>query len=134
MAPASTTYLEAVGRRKTATARVRLVEAKQHSFTINGKAIEDYFQTATLRNSVAHVITKRNLTKDFAVSIKVIGGGVVSQAGAISLGIARALLKHDESLRTDLKHTGLLKRDPRMKERRKFGLKKARKAKQWSKR
>lgn len=134
MASASTTYLEAVGRRKTSTARVRLVEAKQNGFTINGKELNEYFQTATLRNTVANVITTRNLTKDFAVSVKVVGGGVASQADAIALGIARALLKHDETLRTDLKHTGLLKRDPRMKERRKFGLKKARKAKQWSKR
>ncbi len=127
-------YLEAVGRRKTSIARVRLTPSKQEHVTINGKAIVEYFPTATLQATVREIFTKKNLGQTFDVSVKVVGGGIASQAEAIRHGIARALLKHDEALRLDLKKSGYLTRDPRMKERRKFGLKKARKAPQWSKR
>ncbi len=101
---------------------------------INDTPVAEYFPTDVLRKKVTDVIGTRNLTKDFTVTAKVSGGGIASQAGAVAHAIARALLEHDPELRLDLKKTGLLKRDPRMKERRKFGLKKARKAPQWSKR
>jgi small subunit ribosomal protein S9 len=127
-------FIEAVGRRKTSTARARLTEAGEASYLVNDRPIEEHFQIETLRKQVTDVIGTRNLPATFAVTVKVVGGGIASQAGAVRHAIARALLTYDEALRTDLKHTGLLKRDPRMKERRKFGLAKARKAKQWSKR
>lgn len=127
-------YFEAVGRRKTSVARARLTPAKQDSFVINEKTLDDYFSTPTLRQKVTEIFTKKNLSEKFAVSIQVRGGGIASQAEAIRHSIARALLVFDGELRGDLKASGYLKRDPRMKERRKFGLKKARKAPQWSKR
>ena len=128
------TFIEAIGRRKTAIARVRLTEAKQNAFTVNDKAIEEYFATKAFQNVATEALLKKELPKNYSVSAKIIGGGSASQAEALRLGIARALVKIDESLREDLKHSGYLKRDPRMVERKKFGLKKARKAAQWSKR
>lgn len=129
-------YIEAVGRRKTAVARVRITEAKQNSFTINSRTIDDYFKTPALQNAATEAILKHaeNIKKNFSVSAKVIGGGVNAQAEAIRHGIARALIKFDAELRPELKKAGFLKRDPRMVERKKFGLKKARRAAQWSKR
>ena len=129
-------YIEAVGRRKTAVARVRITEAKQNSFTINSRTIDDYFKTPALQNAATEAILKHaeNIKKNFSVSAKVIGGGVNAQAEAIRHGIARALIKFDAELRPELKNAGFLKRDPRMVERKKFGLKKARRAAQWSKR
>ncbi|NBD74385.1 30S ribosomal protein S9 [Patescibacteria group bacterium] len=127
-------YLEAVGRRKTSVARVRLTPAPKESVTINGTSLAEYFPVETLQGVVREIFTKKNLGQPFDVSVKVTGGGIASQAEAIRHGVARALLKHDPELRLDLKKSGYLTRDPRMKERRKFGLKKARKAPQWSKR
>lgn len=129
-----TKYFEAVGRRKTSVARARLTPAKQVSYQINDKNVEDYFQTAALQQNITEIFEKKNLAEKFAVSIKVIGGGIASQSEAVRHAIARALLKFDPELRLDLKKSGYLTRDPRMKERRKFGLAKARKSKQWSKR
>lgn len=125
-------YIEAVGRRKTATARVRLTPAKKTSYTINDRDIESYFPTEALRNTLMAALTKGG--GEYAVTAKVSGGGVPAQAEAIRLGIARCLVKNDEGMRKDLKSVGYLKRDPRKKERKKPGLKAARRRPQWSKR
>ncbi len=127
-------YIEAVGRRKTSTARVRITEATKESATINGKDVPAYFPTAELQSIVAEAIEKSKVVGKFAVSARVTGGGIHSQAEAVRHGLSRAIVKFDEETRKRLKKLGFLKRDPRMKERRKFGLKKARKAPQWSKR
>ncbi len=128
-------YYEAVGRRKTATARVRITEAKTDSFVINrDQELEKVFPTSELQSVVKEALKESGVDSKFAVSAVVSGGGVSAQAGAIRHGISRALLKFDEELKNKLKKAGFLKRDPRMKERKKPGLKKARKAPQWSKR
>ncbi len=128
-------YIEAVGRRKTSTARVRLViDAPKSLFVVNGRVSEVYFPTVELRKIINDPFVKVKLTGKYEVSAQVSGGGIHSQAEAIRHGLTRALVAQDEELRTKLKKLGFLKRDPRMKERRKFGLKKARKAPQWSKR
>jgi small subunit ribosomal protein S9 len=127
-------YIETVGRRKTSIARVRLTPAAKASFSINDKSVDDYFKVAEQRAIVMDAITTSKLDQKFDVTIMVKGGGVNSQAEAIRHAIARALITFDMTLRKDLKKAGYLKRDPRAKERRKFGLKKARKAPQWSKR
>lgn len=129
-----TQYIEAVGRRKTSTARTRIVPAKKTDITINGKSVEEYFPTDMLRACVSEPFNTDGLEQAFSVSVKVKGGGIASQSEAVRHGIARALTKYDEMLRKPLKSAGFLKRDPRMKERRKFGLRKARRAPQWSKR
>lgn len=127
-------YIEAVGRRKTATARVRITEASKSSISVNGKEIETYFPTATLQSIVNEAIERSKVAGKFMVTVLVRGGGVSAQAGALRHGLSRALVEYDAELRGRLKKLGFLKRDPRAKERRKFGLKKARKAPQWSKR
>ncbi len=127
-------YIEAVGRRKTSTARVRITEATKESAVVNGKDVPTYFPTAELQKIVAEAIEKSKVAGKFAVSVLVKGGGIHSQAEALRHGLSRAIVKFDEEARKRLKKLGFLKRDPRMKERRKFGLKKARKAPQWSKR
>ena len=125
-------YTEAVGRRKTATARVRLYPASETEFSINGKSLDDFFGTAELRKKVTEALDS---TKEkFLVSIFVKGSGINAQAEAARLGIARALVKIDGELRGELKEKGFLKRDPRSVERKKPGLKKARKAPTWVKR
>lgn len=134
-------YFEAVGRRKRAIARVRIFtvnpkdSAAEGNFTINGKKVNDYFfNEAILRETAFESLNKLKATDHFKVSAKVNGGGINSQAEAIRLGIARALVKFDINFRKKLKKSGLLSRDPREKERRKYGLKKARRAPQFSKR
>lgn len=127
-------YIETVGRRKTSIARARLTPSAKASFVINDKSVEDYFTVAEQRAIIMAAISESKLDQKFAVTIMVKGGGVNSQAEAIRHAIARALITFDQTLRKDLKKAGYLKRDPRAKERRKFGLKKARKAPQWSKR
>jgi small subunit ribosomal protein S9 len=126
-------YIEAVGRRKTAVARVRLTPASKNSFKVNDRDLASYFPTEELRKITEDAIT-RSKAGTFEVSVYLKGGGVHSQAEALRHGMARALVKHDESSKIKLKTAGFLKRDPRAKERRKFGLKKARKSPQWSKR
>lgn len=131
----TTRYIEAVGRRKTATARVRLAESAKASYVINGdKDIATYFKTPAQAKAAMEAFTAANLPIKFKVSVKVSGGGLQAQSEAIRHGISRALLIIDESLRKNLKAEGFLKRDPRAVERKKFGLKKARKAPRWSKR
>lgn len=134
MSEISKKYIESVGRRKTSIARARITPASKSAFKINDRSVEDYFKVAEHRTIVMDAITVSRLDQKFDVSIMVKGGGVNSQAEAIRHAIARALITFDQTLRGDLKKAGYLKRDPRAKERRKFGLKKARKAPQWSKR
>ncbi len=127
-------YTETVGRRKTATARVRLTPASKNTFLINDKEGHEYFPTAELKHVIHDAFAGIKSEEHYEVSAHVIGGGIHSQAEAVRHGIARALVEIDAELRGELKKLGFLKRDPRAKERRKFGLKKARKAPQWSKR
>lgn len=125
-------YTEAIGRRKTSIARVRLVPAAKNLITINDVEFEKYFPTTDLQKTVFAAFD--GLKEKFAVTVRLKGGGISSQAQALRHGLSRALVVIDANLRTSLKSKGFLKRDPRAKERRKFGLKKARKAPQWSKR
>ncbi|OHA89190.1 MAG: 30S ribosomal protein S9 [Candidatus Zambryskibacteria bacterium RIFCSPHIGHO2_01_FULL_43_25] len=127
-------YIETVGRRKTSVARVRITPASKLSIVINKKELKDYFPTATLKQTVNEPLGKAKQNQHFNISVSVKGGGISSQAEAIRHGISRGLVIIDESQRKTLKKAGYLKRNPKMKERRKFGLKKARKAPQWSKR
>jgi len=126
-------YFEAVGRRKTSVARVRITPASKNTFKINDRDLATYFPTEELRKIVEEALAKVKIG-NFSVSAHMKGGGIHSQAEALRHGIARALVNYDATSRTKLKTIGFLKRDPRAKERRKFGLKKARKAPQWSKR
>lgn len=121
------------GRRKTSVARVRLVPG-QGNITINGRDLKDYFDLATLELIIKQPLELTGTTSAYDVIANVQGGGRTGQAGAIRHGIARALLDVDADYRKVLKSAGLLARDPRMKERKKYGLKKARKASQFSKR
>ena len=121
------------GRRKSSIARVRLVEGKG-TITINGVNIDEYLGQETLKVIVKQPLTVTNTLDKYDVICKVQGGGFTGQAGAIRLGIARALLEANSEYRPTLKAAGFLTRDPRMKERKKYGLKKARKAPQFSKR
>lgn len=127
-------YFEAVGRRKTAIARVRLTPTPKQSITINEKDVVNYFATEEMRAIAEAAFNDSKITQKFKVTALVSGGGIHSQAEALRHGIARALLGYDGEMRKKLKKLGFLKRDPRAKERRKFGLKKARKSPQWSKR
>lgn len=133
-------YIEAVGRRKTSTARVRIMEAAKASFVVNGEDAKEYFKTEDQRRLILDPIVKGTSASGTKSDIKwsveahVSGGGIHSQSEAVRHGLARALIESDITLRDSLKKLGFLKRDPRAKERRKFGLKKARKAPQWSKR
>jgi small subunit ribosomal protein S9 len=128
-------YVEAVGRRKTSTARVRITESIKANFIVNGKDAKEYFKTeAEKRIILAPLLNGAKTSLKWNVGARVSGGGTHSQAEAIRHGLARALVLSDGNFRKDLKKLGFLKRDPRAKERRKFGLKKARKAPQWSKR
>ncbi len=121
------------GRRKSSIARVRLVEGKGN-ITVNGKDINEYFGEETLRVIVKQPLTVTNTLSKYDVIAKVQGGGFSGQAGAVRHGIARALNEANAEYRPVLKSNGFLTRDPRMKERKKYGLKKARKAPQFSKR
>ncbi len=127
-------YYSAVGRRKTSQARVRLSKASNLSITINDKPMSEYFPVMEWREKVISPLKIAQMENGALITVKVLGGGISSQADAVAHGIARALIIMDAELRKPVKKAGLLKRDPRMKERRKFGLKKARKAPQWSKR
>ncbi|MEF9878044.1 MAG: 30S ribosomal protein S9 [Clostridia bacterium] len=123
----------AVGRRKTAIARVRLV-AGDGKILVNKRELDNYFGLETLKMTVRQPLELTKACGDMDILIKVIGGGLTGQAGAIRHGISRALLKVNPELRESLKKAGFLTRDPRMKERKKYGLKAARRAPQFSKR
>ena len=123
----------AVGRRKKAIARVRLIPGEGNS-VINKRPIDEYFGLETLKTVVRQPLTLTDTLAKFDVIVNVTGGGYTGQAGAIRHGIARALVKADEELKDSIKKAGFLTRDPRMKERKKYGLKAARRAPQFSKR
>jgi small subunit ribosomal protein S9 len=131
--PMATVQYYGTGRRKEAVARVRLMPGKGN-IIINNKPLDEYFTLDTLKYTVKQPLILTETIDKFDVYAKVSGGGFTGQAGAVRLGIARALVKADSELRPILKKAGFLTRDPRMKERRKYGLKKARKAPQFSKR
>jgi small subunit ribosomal protein S9 len=125
-------YIETVGRRKTSVARVRLTPASKTTFLVNEKELDVYFPVKEMQDIVKQPFSE--IEGKFKVTAHIKGGGIHSQSEAMRHGIARALVEGQAELRKDLKKAGYLKRDPRAKERRKFGLKKARKAPQWSKR
>ena len=127
-------YFEAIGRRKNALAQVRISPSEKTSWAINGKELQEYFKTIGLRNRASQSLKNIPGLHHFSISVHVSGGGSAGQAEGICLGIARALVKFDQTLKKQLRDSGFLTRDARVKERRKFGLKKARKAPQWSKR
>ena len=127
-------YFEAVGKRKTSVARVRLSKEGKKSIIINEKDYKEYFPTTDLQQIVDSSLDKMNMEEKFRASIIVRGGGIHSQAEAVRHGIARALVKFNEDFKKRLRKAGYLTRDSRMRERKKPGLKRARKAPQWSKR
>ncbi len=127
-------YLYGTGRRKSSVARVHLIPNGTGAITINGRDIDDYFGLDTLKLIVRQPLVATNTLGKVDIEATVSGGGVSGQAGAVRHGIARALLLVDDSFRAILKDAGLLTRDPRMKERKKYGLKAARRAPQFSKR
>ena len=124
---------QAVGRRKKAIARVRLIPG-DGKIVINGRDIDNYFGLETLKMTVRQPLALTSLEVRYDVLVNVCGGGLSGQAGAIRHGISRALIKADPELRPAVKKAGFLTRDPRMKERKKYGLKAARRAPQFSKR
>ena len=126
-------YYYGTGRRKSSVARVRVYQGTG-KITINGRDIDDYFGLETLKLIVRQPLERTRTTGSFDIVCTVAGGGVTGQAGAIRHGISRALLNFNEELRPALKKAGFLTRDPRMKERKKYGLKAARRAPQFSKR
>ena len=126
-------YYYGTGRRKSSVARVRVYPGTG-KITINDRDIDDYFGLETLKLIVRQPLALTGTTEKFDIVVRVAGGGVTGQAGAIRHGLSRALLQFDENLRPALKKAGFLTRDPRMKERKKYGLKAARRASQFSKR
>lgn len=129
----ATVQYMATGRRKTSVARVRLVPGSGN-ITVNKRSIDEYFDYDTLKALIREPLILTDTLDKYDVYVNVNGGGFTGQAGAIRHGISRALLEVNEELRPVLKKAGLLTRDPRMKERKKYGLKKARRAPQFSKR
>lgn len=127
-------YVEGVGRRKSATARVRIYPGGQGDFTVNEKPLKQYFGTMGDSEQASKALLLTGTRSNFDVTVKVKGGGVSGQVGAVALGLARALIKYDPEMRPTLKRAGLLMRDPRVKERKKPGLKRARKAPTYTKR
>lgn len=126
-------YFEGIGRRKTAIARVRIAKGDQH-VSVNGENFDKFFQMARLRKTVLAPIESLKLDNTFTIVAKVVGGGVKAQAEAVRHGLARALVLFDPELKKRLRGLDFLTRDPRMVERKKYGLKKARRAPQWAKR
>ena len=127
-------FITAVGRRKTAIASVRMTKAAKTSVIVNGKNVKDYFKTNERAKIAEEALSKAESAEHYAVVAHVSGGGVAAQADALRHAISRALTKAEPNTRAVLKTAKFLKRDPRAKERKKPGLVKARKAKQWSKR
>lgn len=127
-------YFYALGRRKSSTATVRLFAKGKGDVLVNGKKLEDYFPNEIHQMKVLSPLSKTSLDKKFDLSVKVSGGGVTGQAEAIRLGLSRALLLMQSELRPVIKAEGFLTRDARVKERKKPGLKRARRAPQWQKR
>ena len=126
--------INAVGRRKTAVASVRLMPAKEATLKVNGKTPREYFHTEERTNIALEAFSMAETAQVYAATAHVSGGGIAAQADAVRHALSRAITKAEATTRTKLKKAGFLKRDPRAKERKKPGLKKARKASQWSKR
>lgn len=129
-----TAYTLAIGRRKTASAHVKLTPAGKTTLTVNGRPGEEYFTTDDRRSIPLDPVRLEEVTGTYQIEVKVQGGGIRAQAEAIRMGVARAIAKAQENLRTPLKRAGFLTRDARAVERKKPGLRKARKRPQWSKR
>jgi len=127
-------YFEAIGRRKTAVARVRLFTKGDKEFLVNSKGYQEYFQTAEDQETAVASMRKMKCLDKFRVTVKVRGGGHTAQAEAVRHGTARVLVDFNNNFRKRLRKAGFLTRDARMRERKKFGLKRARRAPQWSKR
>lgn len=127
-------YFEATGRRKTSVARVRLFTRGEKVFLVNEKPFNNYFQSFELQQIVKSALEKMKCLDKFRIIVKVSGGGIHSQAEAVRHGISRALVEFNLDFKKRLKRAGFLTRDSRMRERKKFGLKRARKAPQWAKR
>jgi len=127
-------YIEAIGRRKTAVARVRLFTKGDKEFIVNNKPYQQYFQTTEDQESSVASMKKMKCLDKFRITVKVKGGGHRAQAEAVRHGTARVLVDFNNNFRKRLRKAGFLTRDPRMRERKKFGLKRARKAPQWAKR
>jgi small subunit ribosomal protein S9 len=127
-------YIYALGRRKTAIAQVRMVPNGKGDILVNGKKFNEYFVTFEMRDVVMNALKAVGLDGKVDITIQTRGGGLSGQAVAVRLGISRALIKLNETYRATLKKMGFLMRDPREKERKKYGLKKARKGPQWAKR
>lgn len=127
-------YYEAVGRRKTAIARVRLFTKGEKEFLVNEKPVDEYFPVLELQQIAKDSLEKMKSLDRFRVTIRAKGGGLHAQAEAVRHGTARALVKFNPDYKKRLKRAGFLTRDPRMRERKKFGLKRARRAPQWQKR
>ncbi|OGZ07402.1 MAG: 30S ribosomal protein S9 [Candidatus Lloydbacteria bacterium RIFCSPHIGHO2_02_FULL_54_17] len=127
-------YIEAVGRRKTAIARVRATSASKTVVTVNGRTVEKYFGLPSLVAIVHAPLSREGFSGKYTISIKVGGGGIHAQAEAIRLGLSRILVKEDVNQKGALKKLGFLKRDSRKVERKLFGFRKSRKRKQWKKR
>ncbi|HEY4493434.1 MAG TPA: 30S ribosomal protein S9 [Candidatus Paceibacterota bacterium] len=127
-------YNEGVGKRKSAIARVRVTKAIKPSFEVNNRPSEEYFPGEIFAGIIREPLRASGSPNKYKVTVRVVGGGVMAQAEATRLGLAKALIGDDLTLRGPIKKARLLTRDSRIKERRKFGLKKARKAPQWSKR
>lgn len=127
-------YLQAIGRRKQAVAQVRLFPGGSGKVVINKRDLAEYIPVKILEELAISPFKETGTFGQFDVTVQVKGGGIAGQAGAIRLGIARALIEHNEDFRTVLKKAGFLTRDARVKERKKYGLRGARRAPQWSKR
>lgn len=127
-------FIHAVGRRKTASASVRMTPAAKNSLVVNGKTAKDYFKTDLRATIAEEAFAKSESAENYAVVARVVGGGIAAQADAVRHAISRALIEAEPKTRTVLKAAKFLMRDPRKKERKKPGLKKARKRPQWSKR
>ncbi len=127
-------YLEAVGRRKTSIARVRIYAKGEKKVMVNGKTLAQYFPASMMQKKIMDPLEKMNVLDKFGITILVKGGGLNSQSEAIRHGISRTLVKFNADFRKRLKRAGFLTRDSRERERKKFGLKRARRAPQWSKR
>ncbi|MDP2927081.1 MAG: 30S ribosomal protein S9 [bacterium] len=132
--PASPRYIESLGRRKTAVARIRLFPKGEERFLVNKKDYRQYFSTPFLQRLASEALSKTDLVEKLGLEIIVRGGGIKAQAEAVRLGISRALVELSPEAYKKLRKLGYLTRDPRMRERKKFGLKRARKAPQWQKR
>lgn len=127
-------YFAALGRRKRSIARVRITPGGTGKLTVNGKEFNAHFVTESQRQVIKAPLQTAGKLETVDISVRVLGGGLEGQAGAVQLGVARALVKMDETVKTSVKTEGFLTRDPRKKERKKFGKRGARRSKQWRKR